>query len=250
MLDEYAVHLSQMHPLGLAKLRHFEYACLSLGFLPESLVFRALYSLVWKAPFFTFDRRSTNETCLRLVPAREMHWRSMSANEKVKDVAPPMAEYQENAFFKALTSHPSDISIIPDGALALVGMSLCWRDVQICPAFKTVDGCKVLQGLPLSGDAKGLDSAAPGPRKIIRIRRAGGEGNTKSQPSRAASPADATTAIEAVKVHEVSVATTTVDAPIGPPLKRVRTVMPQLTNFEARRRGVLAGIVSVINLTF
>ncbi|MFS7913164.1 hypothetical protein Hanom_Chr02g00138621 [Helianthus anomalus] len=33
MFDEYAVHISQMHPLSLAKLRHFEYACLSLGFL-------------------------------------------------------------------------------------------------------------------------------------------------------------------------------------------------------------------------
>ncbi|MFS7928996.1 hypothetical protein Hanom_Chr04g00327381 [Helianthus anomalus] len=34
LLDEYAMHISQMHPLGLAKLRYFEYACLSLGFLP------------------------------------------------------------------------------------------------------------------------------------------------------------------------------------------------------------------------
>ncbi|MFS7959035.1 hypothetical protein Hanom_Chr08g00685921 [Helianthus anomalus] len=69
MLNEYVVHISQMHPLGLAKFCHFEYACLSLGFLPESLVFRALYTLAWKAPFFTFDRRSTDEACLRLVPS-------------------------------------------------------------------------------------------------------------------------------------------------------------------------------------
>ncbi|MFS7984606.1 hypothetical protein Hanom_Chr11g00988431 [Helianthus anomalus] len=52
ILDEYAVHISQMHPLGLAKDRHFEYFCLCLGFLPESLVFRALYTLVSKAPFY------------------------------------------------------------------------------------------------------------------------------------------------------------------------------------------------------
>ncbi|MFS8008469.1 hypothetical protein Hanom_Chr14g01273131 [Helianthus anomalus] len=56
MLDEYVVHISQTHPLCLAKLHHFEYACLSLGFLPESLVFNALYTLAWKAPLFTFDR--------------------------------------------------------------------------------------------------------------------------------------------------------------------------------------------------
>ncbi|MFS7916567.1 hypothetical protein Hanom_Chr03g00178711 [Helianthus anomalus] len=41
MLDKYAVHISQMHPLGLAKLCHFEYASPSLGFLPEKLMFRA-----------------------------------------------------------------------------------------------------------------------------------------------------------------------------------------------------------------
>ncbi|MFS7904854.1 hypothetical protein Hanom_Chr01g00040941 [Helianthus anomalus] len=77
MLDEYFVHISQMHPLGLAKLRHFEYACLSLEFLPKSPVFRALYTLAWKAPFFTFDHRSTDEACLRFVPSscRDKDWK-------------------------------------------------------------------------------------------------------------------------------------------------------------------------------
>ncbi|MFS7987394.1 hypothetical protein Hanom_Chr11g01022161 [Helianthus anomalus] len=228
LLDEYTVH-----PLGLAKLRHFEYTCLSLGFLPERLVFRALYSLVWKTPFFTFDRRSTDETCLRLVPAScrdkdwkykfiyvdgyvipwNMHWRTMSAKEKVKDVALLKAEYQDNALFKALTSHPTEITIIHDGDLALVGMSLCWRDIQIYHAFSTADGSpfthadllypqkassvspadrplrpgedniqqanvsnflispchmdRVLQVLPISGDAEKVDLTAPAQRKTI-----------------------------------------------------------------------------------
>ncbi|MFS7990660.1 hypothetical protein Hanom_Chr11g01061521 [Helianthus anomalus] len=129
-----------------------------------------------------------------------MHWRVMPAKEKVKDVAPPKAEYQENAIFNALTTHPSKITIVPDGALALVGMSLCWRDVQIYPAFRTADGCnslsiliadlllrpweddilrahasnililppnmdRKLQGLPIGGVVEGVDSAAPPPRK-------------------------------------------------------------------------------------
>ncbi|MFS7948870.1 hypothetical protein Hanom_Chr06g00564911 [Helianthus anomalus] len=42
---------------------------LSLGFLSESLVFRALYTLVWKALFFTLDRQSTYEACLRSMPS-------------------------------------------------------------------------------------------------------------------------------------------------------------------------------------
>ncbi|MFS7905310.1 hypothetical protein Hanom_Chr01g00046171 [Helianthus anomalus] len=63
MLDEY--------------LRHFEYACLSLGFLPESLILCALYTLVWKAPFFTFDCRSTDEAFLRFLPSssRDKDWK-------------------------------------------------------------------------------------------------------------------------------------------------------------------------------
>ncbi|MFS7892525.1 hypothetical protein Hanom_Chr00s000650g01653421 [Helianthus anomalus] len=108
MLDEYAMHISHIHLLGLAKLRHFEYASLSLGVLPEKLIFRAFYTRVWKAPFFTFDRRSTDESCLRLVPSSSrdkdwrkkfffidadvipggMHWRTTASKENVKDVDP------------------------------------------------------------------------------------------------------------------------------------------------------------------
>ncbi|MFS7965030.1 hypothetical protein Hanom_Chr08g00757311 [Helianthus anomalus] len=220
----------------------------------------------------------------------------MSAKEKVKDIAPPKVEYQENALFKALTGHPSEISIILEGALALVGMSLCWRDVQIYPAFRTTDGApftladllypersssilaadrplrpgednimwahvsnflisashvdKVLQGLPINGDAEGTEVAAPAPKKTIRIRRVGGEISTKGHSSRAASPVATTTAAETVKIPDVSMVTTTAGAPVGLPLKKIRTVVPQLTNFEARRRDVLAGIGNLLNRSF
>ncbi|MFS7948871.1 hypothetical protein Hanom_Chr06g00564921 [Helianthus anomalus] len=73
-----------------------------------------------------------------------MHWRRMVVKEKVKDVMPPKAEYQENALFKALIARPSKCLVVPEGALALVGMSLCWRDVQVYLAFKTADGGKLL----------------------------------------------------------------------------------------------------------
>ncbi|MFS8003330.1 hypothetical protein Hanom_Chr13g01212741 [Helianthus anomalus] len=68
-----------------------------------------------------------------------MHWRVMSAKEKVNDIALPKAEYQENALFKALIFRPSECLVLPEGTLALVGMSLGWRDVQIYPAFRTTD---------------------------------------------------------------------------------------------------------------
>ena len=52
VLDEYQIHISQMHPLGLVKLRHFEFAYIALGHIPEIMVFRAFFVLVWKSPFF------------------------------------------------------------------------------------------------------------------------------------------------------------------------------------------------------
>ncbi|MFS7980136.1 hypothetical protein Hanom_Chr10g00935811 [Helianthus anomalus] len=76
ILDKYVVHISQVHPLDLMKLRHFEYASLSLGYLPEKLVFRAFYTLARKAPLFTFDPQSTDVSCLRLIPSssRDKDW--------------------------------------------------------------------------------------------------------------------------------------------------------------------------------
>ncbi|MFS7904557.1 hypothetical protein Hanom_Chr01g00037501 [Helianthus anomalus] len=50
VFDEYQIHISQMHPLGLVKLRHFEFACIARGHIPEITVFRAFFVLVWKSP--------------------------------------------------------------------------------------------------------------------------------------------------------------------------------------------------------
>ncbi|MFS7978669.1 hypothetical protein Hanom_Chr10g00918191 [Helianthus anomalus] len=51
VLDHYPIHISQLHPSGLVKLRQFEFACITLGHIPQLLVFRAFFVLVWKSPF-------------------------------------------------------------------------------------------------------------------------------------------------------------------------------------------------------
>ncbi|KAJ0443712.1 hypothetical protein HanOQP8_Chr16g0624321 [Helianthus annuus] len=104
ILDEYQIHISQVHPLGLAKLLHFEFAYLGLGHIPEILVFRAFFVLVWKSLFFTFDRRDIGVSCLRSVPSSsrdkdwkkkfffidadvirgEMHWREMAPKKNLR----------------------------------------------------------------------------------------------------------------------------------------------------------------------
>ncbi|MFS7958472.1 hypothetical protein Hanom_Chr07g00678951 [Helianthus anomalus] len=113
ILDEYQIHISQMHPLRLVKLRHFEFACIALGHIPEILVFRAFLCSVsclrgvparskdkeWKKKFFYIDAS--------VIPG-EMDWREMGAKEKFKDDSPPTDAYIENAIFKRLSLHPSE----------------------------------------------------------------------------------------------------------------------------------------------
>ncbi|KAJ0734651.1 hypothetical protein HanPI659440_Chr11g0422541 [Helianthus annuus] len=159
VIDEYPIHISQLHPLGLVKLHHFEFAYITLGHIPEITVFRAFFVLVWKSPFFTFDRRDIRVSCLRDIPARsrdkdwkkkffysdaivipgEMHGREIGAKEKFKDDGPPVDAYVENALFKRLSQRPSECTVIPEGALVMAWMSLLWRDSRLYPSFQRLD---------------------------------------------------------------------------------------------------------------
>ncbi|MFS7920496.1 hypothetical protein Hanom_Chr03g00225571 [Helianthus anomalus] len=116
VLDEYPIHISQLHPLGLVKLRHLKFA---------------------------FDRRDIGVSCLRDIPtsSRDKDWKKkeMGAKEKFKDDGPPADAYVENALFKRLSQRPSECSVIPEGALVMAGMSLLWRDSWLYPAFQRVD---------------------------------------------------------------------------------------------------------------
>ncbi|KAJ0884103.1 hypothetical protein HanPSC8_Chr10g0429481 [Helianthus annuus] len=160
VLDYYRIHISQVHPLGLVKLRQFEYACVALGHIPELIVFRAFFVLVWKSPFFTFDRRDTDASCLREIPTSsrdkdwkkkffyldagaipgEMHWQEKGPKDKVKDDAPPADLYASNALYVKLCGRPFECTIIPEGALVMAGMSLLWPDIKRYPSFQREDG--------------------------------------------------------------------------------------------------------------
>ncbi|MFS7970330.1 hypothetical protein Hanom_Chr09g00819771 [Helianthus anomalus] len=113
VLDYYPIHISQLHPLGLG---------ISLNLLFLGLFF----VLVWKSPFFTFDGRDTDVSCLRDIPNSskdkdwkkkffyidagvipgEMHWREMGPKDKVKDDGPPEDAYVANALYTRLCGCP------------------------------------------------------------------------------------------------------------------------------------------------
>ncbi|MFS7918286.1 hypothetical protein Hanom_Chr03g00199201 [Helianthus anomalus] len=153
------IHISQLHPLGLVKLRQFEFACIALGHIPELVVFRAFFILVWKSPFFTFDRRDPDVSCLRDIPASskdkdwkkkffyidsgvipgEMHWKEMGPKEKVKDEGPLEDAFVANALYTRLCERPFECTIIPKGALVMAGMSLLWRELKLYPSLRRDD---------------------------------------------------------------------------------------------------------------
>ncbi|MFS8020093.1 hypothetical protein Hanom_Chr15g01411481 [Helianthus anomalus] len=160
MLDHYPIHISQLHPLGLIKLCQFEFACTALGHLPE---------LVWKSPFFTFDRRDPEVSCLRDIPTSsknkdwkkkffyidsgvipgEMYWKEMGPKEIVKDEGTPKDAYVANALYTKLCGCPSECTVIPEGALVMAGMSLLWRDIKLYPSFRRNDeACLTLSTPP------------------------------------------------------------------------------------------------------
>ncbi|MFS7960190.1 hypothetical protein Hanom_Chr08g00700271 [Helianthus anomalus] len=60
VLNKCQIHISQIHPLGLVKLRHFEFACIALGHIPEIMVFRTI-SFLYGNPLFYV--RSTRHRC-------------------------------------------------------------------------------------------------------------------------------------------------------------------------------------------
>ncbi|KAJ0515378.1 hypothetical protein HanHA300_Chr10g0379921 [Helianthus annuus] len=159
VLDYYCIHISQLHPLGLLKLRQFEFACVALGHIPELLVFRAFFVLVWKSPFFTFDRRGTDVSCLRDIPTSsrdkdwkkkifyidasvipsEMYWKEKGPKDKVKDDGPSEDAYVSNALYTKLCGRPFECTIIPKGALVIAGMSWLWRDIRQYSSFQRDD---------------------------------------------------------------------------------------------------------------
>ncbi|KAF5786019.1 hypothetical protein HanXRQr2_Chr10g0435651 [Helianthus annuus] len=159
VLDHYRIHISQLHPLGLVELRQFEFACVALGHIPELIVFRAFFVLVWKSPFFTIDRRDTDVSCLRDIPTSskdkdwkkkffyidasvipdEMHRREKGPKDKVRDDGPSKDAYVSNALYTKLCGRPFECTVIPEGALVMAGMSLLWRDIKQYPSFRRDD---------------------------------------------------------------------------------------------------------------
>ncbi|KAD5961338.1 hypothetical protein E3N88_12811 [Mikania micrantha] len=77
ILGRYGVHISQMSPLGLIRLYHYEFVLLSIQEDVTPLLFRVFFNLVKKDDWYSFDKRG-GPSMIQKVPSssRDKNWRN------------------------------------------------------------------------------------------------------------------------------------------------------------------------------
>ncbi|KAF5772065.1 hypothetical protein HanRHA438_Chr13g0583471 [Helianthus annuus] len=72
ILHFYGFHISQVSPMGMVRVRHFEFLCRSQGQEPTVEKFRAFYQLIRNIGFYSFGNRSSAKKIL-LNPPKSFH---------------------------------------------------------------------------------------------------------------------------------------------------------------------------------
>ena len=63
ILNFYSLHISQLHPLGAAKITNFEINCRLQAINPTVNLFRAFYHSAWSNGWVTFSKRTGSLQC-------------------------------------------------------------------------------------------------------------------------------------------------------------------------------------------
>ncbi|KAM0041341.1 hypothetical protein Hdeb2414_s0011g00365221 [Helianthus debilis subsp. tardiflorus] len=72
ILAYYKFHISQMHPIGMVRIRHFEFLCRSMHIEPTVNRFRVLYQMRCSQGFYFFAQRASAKKIL-LNPPKSFH---------------------------------------------------------------------------------------------------------------------------------------------------------------------------------
>jgi len=139
LLQDLEIHISQVHPMGLARMTHFEFICKAQSIEPTPNRFHYFYKLRLQDSWFSFQNRSKKWSCCTkglkslhdwpekfffikagAIPIR-MTMRSLSSRlTDTRTYKEPKA-----AWFKKVSSDLTEVRAIPEGALVGVGMSQC-----------------------------------------------------------------------------------------------------------------------------
>ncbi|KAL8260687.1 hypothetical protein R6Q59_028640 [Mikania micrantha] len=77
MLERYGLHISQMSPLGLIRLYHYEFVLRSVRAAVVPLYFQIFFKLVKKDDWYSFDKRGGPSMVLKVPSSsRDKNWRN------------------------------------------------------------------------------------------------------------------------------------------------------------------------------
>ncbi|KAF5766848.1 hypothetical protein HanRHA438_Chr15g0732731 [Helianthus annuus] len=138
ILSYYKFHISQLHPIGMVRIRHFEFLYRSMYIEPTVNRFRVLYQLHCSLGFYSFAQRSSVKKIL-LHPPKSFHvWKpkfffikdgvismKMTFRGKEDIVAETIQTPDSETWYLDLKDVPS--MKLPEKALVVAGMSLYWR---------------------------------------------------------------------------------------------------------------------------
>ena len=147
VLAYYGVHISQVHSMGMCRIRHFEFACRAQGVepLPERL--NVFYQATFTNGFLSFRKRTGIPACAGKAPSSYHDWAEKFFFIHVGVIPVAMSHrpmdhpiedrqliaYGGEAWFEKLIAHPVRIKEIPEAAMVAVGMSRLWDDPNRYP---------------------------------------------------------------------------------------------------------------------
>ncbi|KAF5810499.1 hypothetical protein HanXRQr2_Chr04g0170241 [Helianthus annuus] len=136
ILHYYGFHISQMSPMGMVRVRHFEFLCRSHGLEPDVAKFRMMYQLIRNMGFYSFASRNVKKILLN--PPKSFHdWKMkfFFIREEVMPIAMIFRESDEilkedlplpkkEMWYVRLTSTPN--RVFGEQVLVAAGMSDRW----------------------------------------------------------------------------------------------------------------------------
>ncbi|KAJ0609197.1 hypothetical protein HanRHA438_Chr03g0138251 [Helianthus annuus] len=138
ILTFYNIHLSQLHPIGMVRVRHFEFVCRTMNIEPTVPRFMVFHQMHCTQGFYSFVQRATAKKIL-LNPPKSFHdWKQkfffikagvipMRMVLRGKEDVPieTLQTPSEETWYQDLKEIPN--IALPEKALVGAGMSLNWK---------------------------------------------------------------------------------------------------------------------------
>lgn len=144
----YNIHLSQMSPLGLVRITHFEYCCRTRDISPSFDMFNVFYKLTLKDGWYSFCRRNGVGSIITDALKSLHDWKHKFFFIR-QDVIPFRMQYRADgvcpdfdlitfegtSWYRTLTETRTALQAIPEPLLVRAGMSRLWNFEDAVPIF-------------------------------------------------------------------------------------------------------------------